>query len=210
MAIFLWDRHSTIAGDHIPLLVEWISTPEFGPVAGIDVYVGNSTITFSAGDVLPAGVTSAGGGYAADPSNTLKVRHADEFGRTISGQAAQIGYHGVAKFFLGPAQFQLASNDGALSYVRAVTKTISAGQGVDFGPLPGSLGAGSKCGSRFAYSNPIWARYRATCPPPRRRPGGSEVAITGEPPNFVDGNSNSIPDGCGSVAGPLCNWRSSG
>ena len=180
------------AGDHIPVLIEWISTPEFGPLAAIDVYIGNPTTTFAPSDVRPAGITAAGDGYAADPSNTLKIRLADEFGRTVVTQAARIGYRGVAKLFIGPAQFRLAGNDSALSYVRAVAKTIAAGQASDLGLCAGAWAAGSKCGSRLAYSNPVWARYRATCPPSRRRP---EVAIGG-PTNFVDGNGNLMPDAC--------------
>ena len=102
-------------GEHIPLLVEWFSTPEFGPIDQIDIYIGNQTATFASkghGSRLlpfyinqPANLTEDYGGYGHDPSGVLQIKLANpngQFNRTNVPETVQ--YHGVAKVFLGPAQ----------------------------------------------------------------------------------------------------------
>jgi hypothetical protein len=191
-------------GEHIPLLVEWISTVEFGPVTQIDLYVGNSATTYAPAAVtvapglspLPAGSTVADR-YAPDPSQALRIGVA-----SVDG-----GYRGVAKVFLGPAQFGLASADGSLSYVRAVAKTVSAKEGASRTAIiegfnrflcPAPLTAGNKCGDRLAYSNPIWGRYRIACPPPRaiRFGQGPQAPSTSGDAPFIDADGNAVPDTC--------------
>src|SRR5262249_6216455 len=61
---------------HIPVLVEWISTSEFGPVSQIDVFVGNRSVTF-AGKDHGAGVPTnrqLDGTYQPDPSGVLQIQ----------------------------------------------------------------------------------------------------------------------------------------
>lgn len=177
-------------GEHIPLLVEWISTAEFGPVEQIDVYVGNSAVTFAPKDhgpgIPPGGGRPPQGSYDLDPSGVLQIRLVDAYGRYKDAAA---GYHGVAKLFLGPAQFRLAASDQALSYVRTVARTLSSQQASDRGLCAKGGTAGSKCGSRYGYSNPIWAKYFVTCPQGRRPPRFIR-------PPFLDSDANAIPDAC--------------
>jgi hypothetical protein len=181
-------------GEHIPLLVEWLSTAEFGPITRIDLYVGNQDATFASEAVRPPG---RGAGYARDPSNVLRIDLADNFGRPLPGQPAQIGRRGVARVFLGPAQFGLARADGALSYVRAVARTIDRSPADDLDICPPQGIAGNRCGHRAAYSNPIWNRYRLTCPPRHRFPDliGTS-ALGGGTGTFVDVDNDAVPDTC--------------
>jgi hypothetical protein len=177
-------------GEHIPLLVEWFSTREFGPIAAVDLFVGNARMTFAPADVRPA---QGGAGYAQDPSGALQIRLANAYGGPIPGQPSDLRYRGVARVFLGPAQFGMAPADGTLSYVRAVARTIAPQQGADIGVCASAWTAGSRCGGRMAYSNPIWNRYRLACPTGRPRPVGG-VLQPALP--IVDADGNRFPDTC--------------
>jgi hypothetical protein len=187
-------------GEHIPLLVEWQSTPEFGPIDRIDVYVGNSRETYA-----PPGHGARHlqedevGGYTKDPSGVLSVSLADPVGRfNRENLPPGLAYQGTAQFFLGPAQFNLALADGALSYVRAVARTVTDAQAQTIGVCPEVGTAGSKCGDRFALSNPIWARYSVACPavsedrPPRI--GGAVIRSESKP--YIDADDDGQPDVC--------------
>lgn len=193
-------------GEHIPLLVEWNSTQEFGPIDQIDVYVGNSQETFAAKShgpgLLPlltnvsTGQTEDYGGYAHDPSAALQIRLADQDGRFNRVDVPDsVRYHGVARIFLGPAQFRLISGDGALTYVRASARTITDGEGQLNGVCPNVGAGGSKCGDRFAFANPIWAKYRIACPAGPRRPSMGTSILNAET-TYLDADSNQIPDVC--------------
>jgi hypothetical protein len=179
-------------GEHIPLLVEWFSTREFGPITTVDLYVGNIQRTFAPADVRPP-AGSGGVGYTPDPSGALQLRLADQLGAPIPTQPAGLKYHGIARVFLGPAQFGLASSDGALSYVRAVARTVAPQQGADLAVCPATATAGSRCGGRLAYSNPIWHRYRLACPTgrPPRVGGAFRPTLPIE-----DADDNRFPDTC--------------
>jgi len=200
---------SFLPGEHIPLLIEWFSTPEFGPIDQIDLYVGNAKETYAAkghgSRVLPfyinqaANVTEDYGGYAHDPSGALQIKLANEYGqfnRTNVPDGAR--FHGIAKVFLGPAQFQLANADQALSYVRAFARTITDAQAQANGLCPEVGLAGSRCGDRFAFSNPIWAKYRVTCPQSSGRPrGATETALNNVSTPYLDADNDGMPDVCG-------------
>jgi hypothetical protein len=173
-----------LPGEHIPLLVEWFSTPEFGPIEQIDVYVGNSKETFAGAAhgsrALPA-LKDEHGGYTPDPSRVLQIKLADESGSfNRTDVPGSVRYHGVARIFIGPGQFRLADGNGQLSYVRAFARTITDQQGQNTGQCPEVGSAGSKCGDRFALSNPIWAKYEAAiCA--ANLPAGSRPGVTARP-----------------------------
>lgn len=182
-----------LPGEHIPLLVEWFSTPEFGPIDQIDIYVGNSKETFAGkahgAGLLPLRISQAPnepliedfGGYTPDPSRALQIKLADTIGRfNRPNLPNSVGYHGVARIFIGPGQFRLANDNGQLSYVRAFARTITAQQGEASGQCPQVGVAGSKCGDRFALSNPIWAKYEAAiCA--ANLPAASRPGVTARP-----------------------------
>ncbi len=201
------------AGEHIPLLIEWQSTAEFGPIDRIDVYVGNSTQTYAAAGHGARHLTAdqIGGGYTKDASGALQVSLADAVGRfNRENLPSSLAYRGTAQVFLGPAQFKLTSADGALSYVRAVARTITDSQAHSIGACPEVGTAGSKCGDRFAVSNPIWARYRSACPtiPEGRPPRLGVVDVLGNMKPYIDANGDGQPDICtGNVPDPCADPR---
>ncbi|MEO8019450.1 MAG: hypothetical protein ABI769_16690 [Pseudomonadota bacterium] len=192
-------------GDRIPLLVEWWSTPEFGPIAHVDVYVGNDKVTFAPrdhGPGIPGGIGQQGlGSYTFGPSSVMQVQLADAYGRfSRAPLPADIAYHGTAAIYLGPAQFALARAEGSLSYVRAFASTITVQQAADAGVCPSGETAGSHCGNRYAFANPVWTRYVGTCPAPSRSRVNAAVraaaGVLQKPASFVDQNGNRVPDAC--------------
>ncbi|MDQ3565049.1 MAG: hypothetical protein M3436_13220 [Pseudomonadota bacterium] len=144
-------------GEHVPLLVEWKSTPEFGPIEEIDVYVGNALVTFAVDKHGPTHLTLAHdpAAYQPDPSGVLRIKP--------SGGLAMAG---VANLYLSPSQFGLVAEGNPLFYVRAYARTILA----PFGGVNSATGyvepcpAGARCKVGHAFANPIWGRYHATCP----------------------------------------------
>lgn len=203
--------------DYVPLLVEWISSPEFGPVSRIDLYVGNPRQTFAPkrhGPVIPGGQgrNTEYGNYAPDPSGALQAVLADQYGNfSLAGIPLERGYHGVMKVYLGPNQFGMVNaGDGALSYVRAFARTVTAQQGDDL-DYCGPIGAaGSMCGDRYAYTNPIWMRFRTECPV-RRGPMHAVTAIGRSYGRmFIDGDANGYPDGCQTPVADPCPREASG
>jgi len=200
-------------GEYIPLLVEWISTPEFGPIDQVDVYIGNTRVTFAPeehGPIIespPFFGNPKFGPYAGDPSGALQVKLADDkdrFNRTDVD--AKIRYHGVARIFVGPGQFQLAETDGALFYARAFAKTISAYPTDWFNDrvCKYSGDAGNKCGDRFAYTNPVWGRYHKACPKKDSRPRPVASSPQSKPISFLDSDNNAYPDICEHVVLDAC------
>jgi hypothetical protein len=196
-------------GEHIPLLVEWYSTPEFGPIDQIDIYVGNQAATFApkghGSRVLPffvnqaANLTEDYGGYKHDPSGVLQVKLANPAGQFNRINLPEgMRYHGVARIFLAPAQFQLASKDQALSYVRAFARTITDAQAQATGLCPAVGSAGSKCGDRFAFANPIWMKYRVACPQTtgRHPTKAPETVLTSRVTPYLDADNDGLPDVC--------------
>ena len=201
-------------GEYIPVLVEWWSTPEFGPISQVDLYVGNTKVTFAAEDHGPMIVADYPGGdpklgpYKKDPSGALQVRLADHNDRfNLRNVDAKVRYRGIAHFNVAPGQFQLAENDGELFYVRAFAKTISAYKDwFNERNCKYSANAGNKCGDRFAFTNPVWGRYQKACPPKATRP--AETVLGARPVTFVDSNNNQYPDICESVMLSPCERHS--
>jgi hypothetical protein len=200
-------------GEYIPILVEWISTPEFGPVAQVDLYVGNKHATFAVEDHGPVivadypGANKKLGAYSADTSGALQVKLADNNGVfNRPGLDPKIRYHGVARIFVAPGQFQLAESEGELFYVRAFAKTIRPINDWfhDRNCKKYSGEGGNKCGDRFAYANPVWGRYHKTCPEPPRGARPPDAIIALKPPAYLDSNNNLYPDVCESVILDAC------
>lgn len=183
------DTFHLFPGEHVPLLVEWRSTPEFGPVRKVDVYVGTPEATFA--HHRPAGAPAfaplshgprdpfdrpakSGKAYANDPAGVLRIDPA----KAGSGGA----FAGTARLFIGPEQFNLAEHHGRLFYLRAFAQ--SDGQvGCATGLEPGS------CGMRMAYANPIWGRFIGGCL---------------DDPLALDGDANGRPDICERVLTSPC------
>jgi hypothetical protein len=155
--------------EQVPLLVEWFSTPEFGPVQRVDLYVGNKAKTFAAPNHGPDGrfgfhtkengqrvKTSLKDPYAGDPSGVLATTG-------LSGDKAM---HGLAKVMLDPKQFGVSA-EGALFYVRAYAQTAEG---------PG------KVAGQMAFTNPVWGRYHMKC--------------STDAPKSLDKDGNRTPDVC--------------
>jgi hypothetical protein len=117
-------------------------------------------------------------------------------GQIVGGLAPETPLHGLATVFLGPTQFGLAKSDQALFYVRAFAKTASFALigGKPHFQCPDRMTAGSSCGDRFAYTNPIWGRYHVTCPAVPRKPRPGFLGLARSP--FVDSDGNRVPDTC--------------
>jgi hypothetical protein len=196
------------AGDPIPVLVEWKSTPEFGPIAQVDVYVGNERVTFAPKDHgagVPPGLGQSGyGGYTPDPSRSLQVKLEDQYIRPgVRPVAPPVAYQGIVTIFIGPAQFDLVRTDKSLSYVRAFARTLIDWKAADVGICPNAQTAGSHCGSRWAYSNPVWGRYNSVCPRRSASPAGGLTAF-GPLVTYIDRNSNRVPDVCEGTIQDAC------
>lgn len=199
-------------GEYIPVLVEWSSTPEFGPIDQIDLYVGNKNVTFAGEDHGPIIVAEYEGGnpklgaYKKDPSGALQMRLADENSRfNLRNVDPKVRYHGVAKIYVAPGQFQLAESDGELFYVRAFAKTLSAYKDwFNERNCKYSAEAGNKCGDRYAFANPVWGRYHKTCPNKPARPTPVNPVFGASLATFLDSNSNQYPDICESVVLSPC------
>lgn len=133
------------AGEHIPVLVEWMSTPEFGPVERVDVYLGTRANTFAPPGHGPGRGSQGRSGYAGDPSR----------GNLRFDVPEAQGMHGMAVIYLAPAQFHIGA-DNHLFYLRAFAQTGADG-------CPPELEGGNSCGKRFAFTNPVWGDFQAIC-----------------------------------------------
>jgi len=158
-------------GEHVPLLVEWISTPEFGRVKRVDVYVGNKERTFAPEDPGPQHTSESQGAYARDPSGVLRIK--------LDSEEKEVGYGGIARLFLSPKQFDLTFNNAPLFYVRAYAETVSRTENDSECPAPST--APGSCGDRSAFTNPVWGVYVHDCK-------ADGIAI--------DSDRNRIPDTC--------------
>lgn len=162
-------------GEHVPVLVEWISSPEFGRVDKVELYVGTRERTYA--PAKAPGFTHgpfvggrSAGAYADGAAEVLRI--------VLRGEREKLGYGGLARIYLSPAQFDLVRQDGRLFYIRAFARTIGPTElGADCRNPP--LEAG--CGDRMAFSNPVWGRFQATCRADRRG---------------IDADRNRMPDTC--------------
>lgn len=169
-------------GEKVPLIVEWISTREFGPVEKIDVYVGNKQTTFTPPNhgVVPLGgvygtLGATGKGYTKDPSRTpvLQVTR-----NTILKKGAETPFHGKAKIFIDPRDYRLQTPN-EFFYLRAFAQTGLNGNCPRIQQISKKLDG--TCISRLAYSNPVWGRYISQC----RKDSQA-----------IDKNGDGMPDTC--------------
>ncbi|MBI4509297.1 MAG: hypothetical protein HY698_06650 [Deltaproteobacteria bacterium] len=108
--------------DSVPLIVEWKSTAEFGPVKSIDLYLGVNASAYPAGAVYApsghgtrgpgdpgSGTTDYSGlkimadGYYLDPTGKLRINVAT----ACSGVPGCTAYSGKTKIALKPSQYRL-------------------------------------------------------------------------------------------------------
>jgi hypothetical protein len=188
--------------EQVPILVEWISSPEFGRVKKIDVYVGTKERTYVPTGHGPSHTVCRGASDndARDPKgDTLCDEAAGAYlpGWTVlqvdlTGLDPGHGYHGMAQIYLNPYEFGITLEDKRLFYVRAYAQTFGR-TAQDSGCTDGRQGpplaplAPGKCGDRLAYSNPVWGRYHAVCDSARFAPAGRQS---------IDLNNDGVPDTC--------------
>jgi hypothetical protein len=206
-------------GEQIPLLVEWMSTKEFGPIAAVDIYVGNPAHTFAPkqhGPAIPirflprtgqefGGPNPDYANYQPDPSGVLKIQLAD-----VPGVTPELRFHGLVQVMLSPSSFQLSTPDQLLFYIRAVAKTRLGPDAARAGECPDPLLAGSSCGDRFAYANPVWGRFNMVCPVKQSPPiGKTSPGIVGQVLlpgmlGYLDADNNGVPDICERIIPDPC------
>lgn len=204
--------------EEIPVLIEWKSTPEFGRVKKIDLYVGNKERTFASYDHGPLHTVCTKERPTKSP-NPLDLQVVKDYAERmkcdesvdaylkkmgvlqidLAGVDPKLGYQGIAKVFLNPREFGISQHDetSPLFYVRAYAQTYGRTDPKS-GCTPDPLAPG-KCGDRHAYTNPVWGRYTANCLPNliARHGRGS---LDGKIPNFPDAcTAAPPPDPCPSV-----------
>lgn len=194
--------------DPIPLLVEWRSTPEFGPVQGIDLYVGAV-----AGD---RGRTYAPRGHGVrDPSDPVsepllehveydaqrRTKMRDGYWLDPTGQlhietgaVDPIGsdheYHGLHSVVLDPTDFHSgAHHEDTSYYVRAFARTVPTKHLACIAADRELFHRRGECIVRVAYTNPIWIL---------RRERGACV----DDPLALDRDGDGLPDSCDGCYGP--------
>jgi hypothetical protein len=167
-------------GEQIPVVVEWLSTKEFGPLQKIDLYVGNKNTTYAPlkhGPYIPADpwvkqeLTAAltdpdlgiyhqdYGSYTPDPSGS-SVLNID-----LNNSPATMRLHGRAAIFLSAPKFGIHSNaQNELFYIRAFARTRTSSDIGFLADCDHPEYVGQSCGNRIAYSNPVWGRKKPACP----------------------------------------------
>ena len=198
-------------GEQIPLLVEWESTLEFGPLAQIDVYVGTPSKTYAGrghGPVIPmapdyqnvpSGRNPDYGNYHADPTGALQIRLVTDKSDAPAapGISPEMRLHGAAQFLLSPQEFGLSGADRSLFYLRAFAKTREGNSAASHGECAPFNTAGTNCGSGRTYSNPIWGRFNMACPANGSRPTSGELG-------YLDADNNGVPDICERILPDPC------
>jgi hypothetical protein len=154
----------------LPLLIEWKSTPEFGPVRWIDLYVGarSSAADFAAAEHVPGrtyapvfpGVLHPSIPGFAQPDTVVEDfpynEMNDHYWEDPTGLLRVLpedGFAGTKSLTLDLRQFPAMQNLPAdRFFVRAFAITNP--------PLPGCDAAtyAGPCLSRYAFANPIWAQ----------------------------------------------------
>jgi hypothetical protein len=144
------DTFHLFPGERVPLILQWVSTPEFGPVDHLDVYLGRPDLTFA----------PTAHGPPRTPGTAGKVSYAGDGGRlrvTVTGRS---GMRGHALVYVNPGEFGLTVPD-RLFYLRAFAQTAPPASACSSHAAMTS--PDGRCLARFAYSNPIWGQYKAAC-----------------------------------------------
>ncbi len=158
-----------LQGTRFSIRVDWISTPEFGPLDEIHLYVGAGSSESCAWEerTCPepgvvytprdAGPRNAGdeqyptpGPYSSGPPFTI-YRTSERLRINAASEGAPLGYQGTAYVLLGNGDLRLANGELADRYfARAVGRTSRGGCGERASLLS------ERCKPRFAYTNPVW------------------------------------------------------
>jgi hypothetical protein len=167
-------------GEHVPVLVEWQSTLEFGRLSHIDLYVGTPEETIAP---VEAGIPGRMNGYSKDPAGVLRIN--------LANQAEDTRLRGTARVFLSPAAFHLRGTTGRMFYLRAYAETTTAGDGRTDCPQeqPGMALIPSDCGNGRAFSNPVWGIYQHNC-------NRSSIALDADQDSVPDVCESNLPDPC--------------
>ena len=203
-------------GEQIPVIIEWLSTPEFGPLQRIDLYVGNKDKTFAPanhGPYIPALAEESANPALLNPAYGLYFREFGNYAPDPTAGVLQVDLRaatlarrqrGSALFFLSPQQFGLSGTNPDLFYVRAFARTRFAGEANFVSDCQDPNIAGQSCGNRIAYSNPVWGKIRPTCAVLSRSPPG--LGGRGRPTsNGLDGDGNGVADTCERDIPNACN-----
>lgn len=187
----------------LPLLIEWKSTTEFGPLSDLQLYVGVQSgggIDDRWGRVYaPKGHEPQSEGIASSNVVSSYVSNgrsyaamADNYGIDPTGlltvpipAPGLSGLSGLAKVDLPIAAFEPSekSKTPARLYVRAFAQTAQKNQSACWNnPIEVRKGA---CIRRYAFTNPVWA-----VPNPK---GTKGCVLT---PRSFDRDGDGIPDGC--------------
>jgi hypothetical protein len=173
-------------GDDLPLLVEWKSTPEFGPLHEIHIYVGaGSSADCSgedrncAGEGIVYAPLSAGPHNAGDDQYPTPGPEAERPGIYFTDEALRIdrtklghdlGYGGTQALTLSRLRYRNRSGARAdRLYVRAFADTYPE-------RCTGGSPTDPMCRGRFAFTNPVWCL-----------PGD---LVSNPPAQFIRGDSN--------------------
>jgi hypothetical protein len=184
---------SRYPGEQIPVIIQWQSTPEFGRIKEVQLYVGNKNATFSDTDEGPDRE------YANDPSNATPrlykgYRKVPNFKFVLPPSGKDFAMSGQVSYFLDPQHFMDGSGaqtssetptSGSSSlemlYVRAFAKTVKRDEGgSQLQDCPVEL-IHDSCGDRQAFTNPIWIGLKNQC---------AQDAFS------IDANNNRMPDVC--------------
>jgi len=165
-------------GERIPIIVEWFSTPEFGPVEKVDIYLGTKEATYltaTHGVPQPPEASRRLGknSYVSDPSGMLQVRFAQENNRPER-------FRGQVRLYADPKDFPGLQEKNGFFYARAFVATERS----ERCPRNFPTAADGSCIPRFAYSNPVWGQFIPQCQ---------------EDNLGIDMNRDGMPDVCGAT-----------
>ncbi len=169
----------------VPLLVEWKSTPEFGPVKLIDLYLGVQGGTRDGMLYAAAGHGPGGNGTCLeaptairDASGKTYCPMADNYVRDPSGKlhivpTSSEGYHGIRKIYLNPNDYSLfdyscqtttkdlGGVDGTIRIKTCTASNVLAPDRLFIRAFAQSNDYQHQGAARYAFTNPIWVARKA-------------------------------------------------
>lgn len=185
----------------LPVLVEWMSTPEFGPVSSVQLYVGVQSGDATNNRASATYAVKAHGPRSSGIADSDVVSSYDSNGRTYAlmkdgytidptGLLAIAGapsMSGTRRINLPVAAFEAGKGIGPdRLYVRAFAATAMKDQAACLSNEGESERRVGACIRRYAFANPVWA-----VPGPK-----GKGACTPGRPRALDRDGDGIPDGC--------------
>ncbi len=169
-----------LEGTRFSIRVDWKSTPEFGPLDEIHLYVGAGSsqscawedrycpepgIVYTPSNAGPRNsgdeLYATPGPYSSGPPFTI-YRTNERLRINEASEGSALGFEGSAHVLLGNGDLRLANSELADRYfVRAVGRTSTGGCGDRASLLS------ERCQPRFAYTNPVWVVPGSLASPPR-------------------------------------------